>query len=210
MNEWTSGWEPALAGNEARKLARAMQACKRLAVPWEGILFRSVKPGFASEDDLLSGLGAYRFGGRFNLPGLFPVVYASTDDETAAAEVRHYARLHGWERLLPRVLAGVEVRFTRLLDLRENSPCPRLLGLTGPVLKAEWEPIMASKREALTQIVGRLAHEAGFEGLLAPSARSPGLNLNYFPGRLDPALSFIRIINPQDLPPTREVEDKLS
>lgn len=41
----------------------------------------------------------------------------------------------------------------------------------------------------LTQELGRLAREAGFEALLVPSAATPGTNLVLFPDRLDPASS---------------------
>ena len=82
--------------------------------------------------------------------------------------------------------------------------CSGLLGVDYDRIRREdWEAVQDAGGEAITQSIGRLAREAGFEGLLAPSARHErGTNMIYFPDRLPFArVSSIRLVNPQDLPP---------
>ena len=184
-------------------MAGAMHECLARAIAWEGILLRSAKTRHAAVADMLSGVGAYKTGGRFNKPGAHHIVYASTDDETAAAEVRHYAQSKGWEKMLPRVLVGARARFSLVLDLTERTNNLARFGLEREELcSAEWEKIQDSGGEAITQVLGRLAFAVGFEAILAPSARLPrGENLNHFPKRVRADLgSRVSITNPQDWP----------
>ena len=54
--------------------------------------------------------------------------------------------------------------------------------------------------EAVTQAIGRLAHDLGWEALLVLSAaRSHGVNLILFPDNLS-ARSIVQIVNAGDLP----------
>ena len=56
------------------------------------------------------------------------------------------------------------------------------LGLTIEHIGEEWRVISDEGNVATTQMFGRLAYEAGFEGLRFPSARRPeGVNLSLFP-----------------------------
>ena len=55
------------------------------AIPFNAEIIRSVGTRYANEDDLLTGLGARRNGGRWNRPGI-RAVYGSTEIETAVQE----------------------------------------------------------------------------------------------------------------------------
>jgi RES domain-containing protein len=45
---------------------------------WSGIGFRSVIPRYANARDMISGVGSFRGGGRWNAPGIY-AVYASLE-----------------------------------------------------------------------------------------------------------------------------------
>jgi hypothetical protein len=79
----------------------------------------------------------------------------------------------------------------------------RSLGVTrGQLVGADWRACNAAGEEALTQAIGRLAWNAGWEGLVLPSAATPdGVNLVVFPGNLLPPQSYLLIINRDQLPP---------
>jgi RES domain-containing protein len=79
------------------------------------------------------------------------------------------------------VLATVKVELQRVLDLTDGAVLQRLGLRPEDLVAPDW---------ALTQELGRLAHEAGFGALLVPSAAIPGTNLVLFPDRLDPASSL--------------------
>ena len=89
----------------------------------------------------------------------------------------------------------------RVLDLTDAG-VRRLLGVSERRLLDEpWREMQKKGREALTQAVGRLAYEADWEGLLAPSAaRKGGVNLVLFPANLKAPGSWLRIVNKADLP----------
>jgi len=190
-------------------LASALALCLASAGGWSGLAFRSARLRFASREDLLTGSGALRFGGRFNGKASFAAVYASTDDETADAEVRYYATRFGWRTMLPRALVGVEVRLALVLNLIDVPTPLAASGVDRDGLLADWEPVQNSGGEAETQRLGRLARQAGFEGLLAPSARrAGGVNLVYFPDRLRVDLgSTLQVINAEDLPEPRRASN---
>lgn len=58
---------------------------KSLAEPFAGIVYRSSTPKYATLEDLLSGEGSKREGGRWNPRGI-AVVYAALRPEVAMAE----------------------------------------------------------------------------------------------------------------------------
>lgn len=73
-------------------------------------------------------------------------------------------------------MVDVSVKLTKVLDLTD--PDVRLaIGVTEPDLKVEWEDVKRAGDEAITQSIGRLAREAGFEAIIVPSARHSGNNL---------------------------------
>ncbi len=98
---------------------------------WAGLTFRSVELEHASPDEILSGEGSRRFGGRWNAPGTFPVIYSSTRPGTAVEEAFQLAADYELAPgdLKPRITCGVEWDLARVIDLTRNN-LPAWLKLT--------------------------------------------------------------------------------
>jgi RES domain-containing protein len=73
------------------------------------------------------------------------------------------------------VLAGAKVTLQTMLDLTDRDIRRRLEFSLKELVVEDWFAIQEQGQESWTQAIGRGAHQAGFEGLLAPSARDrPG------------------------------------
>jgi RES domain-containing protein len=143
-----------------------------------------------------------RTGARWNPPRSFLTVYTSLDAHTALDEVlahyRHY-RIP-IETAMPRVTVAVRVEINAVLDLTDAAIRSMLKVSKRRMLTEPWRAEQAAGREALTQAIGRLAHELGLEALIVPSAaRQGGVNLIMFPDSLVHG-SRIEIVNVGDLP----------
>ena len=166
-----------------RRILGAVQSLAAHAQPLSGVWYRCVETSFAHE--IVSGEGARVHGARWNPIGSFRTVYLSGTPETALEEYLARARRMQWpdHRSLPMVMAGVEVNVRRVLDLR----APGAAAVIEPLLKIErahWRSTQ-SRREAMSQAIGRAARDAGLQGLLAPSQQvKGGLNLVLFPDKL--------------------------
>src|SRR4051812_47112455 len=101
------------------------------AVPWEGITFRSVQLEFATPAKVLSGRGSLLYGGRWNAPGTFPVIYSSTRPGTAVDESFHLAADFELSPndLRPRVTCGIEWKLSSTIDLTRDGSVPGWLDL---------------------------------------------------------------------------------
>jgi RES domain-containing protein len=151
------------------------------ATSFDALCLRIVDTTRAKAGQAISTEGSRIHGGRYNPKGEFGALYLSCDEAACLAELSYYTSRAGIELadLLPGVKTKVEisVKLTKVLDLT-NPEVQKLLGVNEAELKAEWEELQAEGREAITQSIGRLAREAGFEALLVPSARiSSGINL---------------------------------
>ena len=188
---------------ESDRLAKALAKCLPHASPWKGEFFRSASPRYANKDDLITGTGSKMAGARWNPPGAFRTVYGSLDVETAVAEALAHFRHFGLpvSKAMPRVIVALEGKLQRVLDLTD-APTRRVLGVsTRRLLDEPWREEQKKKREALTQVIGRLAFEANLEALLvASAARRGGVNLILFPANLDTPKSWLRILNKDELP----------
>lgn len=189
-----------------QKISRAIKH----AVPFtgtdrpHGVCFRNVKQKFANRDDIFSAEGSLYTGGRYNFVGAFGVLYLACDPHTCLEEVARVTRVGGFRAAenFPRTFIGIRVRLSKVLDLTDPR-MRRRLGVSKELLVAtDWERIQEKGREAPTQILGRLARSANFEGILSPSAAWPGNNLNIF---LDNILSSseLSLVNGAQLPPSR-------
>ena len=121
--------------------------------------FRHQAPGF----DPISGEGARRFGGRFNPPGSYPVLYLCSTRACAVSELRRQAvrQVAGVEGLLPRELWIVTTRLWQVLDLTRPKNL-EVLGVTGPDLVRD--------DHGFTQDLGRRAQKSGLQAIRTPSA----------------------------------------
>lgn len=128
--------------------------------------------------DPLSVEGSLRGGGRYNTSGEFGALYTSFDEKTAAAEVLQRARVDPseypegfyWDYEL-----GVELE--AVLDLTDAAVLAGFRMTIASLTSADW---------TVTQGIARKAREAGFQGILVPSAAQPGSkNLVIFLDRLE-------------------------
>jgi RES domain-containing protein len=139
---------------------------------------------------------------RWNPPGSFPIIYASLDPSTALDEVlAHFRHFRiPIESAMPRVTVSVRVRLQKVLDLTDGAIRSAIRVSERRMIGEPWREKQQAGEEALTQALGRLAHELDWEGLLAPSAASRGgVNLIVFPGNLRKT-SGLEIVNVDQLP----------
>ena len=170
------------------------------AVPFDGVVYRSSTPKYATESDLLTGEGSRLRGGRWN-PIRVAAVYASLTPVTAMAETLAYNRYFGEpiEDAMPRTFVAIRVRLQKVLDLRDAKVRQRLQVSAAKLLQIDWRQEMHHGREPITQRVGRAAHASGWEGLIVPSAADPsGHNLLCFPDCLLTG-SGMTILNAEEL-----------
>ncbi len=114
--------------------------------------------------------GALLSGGRYNAAGEFGALYLSETPQVCAAEL---ARRPATPR--DYIVASIRVTLGRICDLTDDGLLADL-GLTSSQLKADdWTD---------TQVLGKLAREAGFEAILVPSAAGDFNNLVIFMDRL--------------------------
>jgi len=164
------------------KIVEALHPLKAEAAPFAATLYRCVETAFAH--DFVSGKGAQINGGRWNPKGAFPAIYLCDSPETALTEYMARSRRMRLpdSRVLPMVMAAVEVKVSLALDLEE----PRVAAVLQPLLaldKIHWRAIQ-SRREAASQAVGRALQELGLHALLTISqARANGRTSVLFPHR---------------------------
>lgn len=100
---------------------------------------------------------------------------------------------------LPKTTVAVDVELLQVLDLTDGE-IRQAVGISHSVLtRTDWKSIQANGEEAITQVIGRLVKEAGFEAMLVPSSVwKHGRNLDIFPDNLLPS-SEVSIVNKQEL-----------
>lgn len=168
-------------------LAR-LQGIKRPFAGWEGVAFRATPLPHANAVQLLDGKGSLKAGGRWSAAGTFPIVNLSTSQETAVKESAASFTYYNFapSDVRPKVLVGVRLRLTKVLDLVDPRGL-RTLSWVGleELLAEDWRKVNDAGHAALSQTWGRAAHASGAEGLLAPSSRvAGGINVVYFPDSL--------------------------
>ena len=153
---------------------------------FDGVIIRNVGAKYATRNNFYSGAGAAKTGGRWNRKGL-EAIYTSLDVETATLEAYQDFIYRGFllTAITPRVTAGAKVKLSKVLDLTD-SKIRQKIGFTKKELVEEsWRAIQKTGDESWTQAIGRGAYLAGFEGVIAPSARkNDGKNMVIFPKRL--------------------------
>jgi RES domain-containing protein len=165
-----------------------LQGTKRPFAGWEGFAFRATPLPHANAVKLLDGNGSFKSGGRWSAAGTFPAVNLCTSQEAAVKESSAGFTYYNFapSDVRPKVLVGVRLRLTKALDLVDPRGL-RLLPWVGleELLVEDWRKVNDTGHEAQSQALGRAAHDAGAEGVLAPSARVPGgINIVFFPDSL--------------------------
>ncbi len=140
---------------------------------WAGVTFRSVELEHAAPEQILSGEGSLKFGGRWNAPESFPVVYSSNRPGTAAEEAFQLAQDYDLspDDLKPRLTCGIEWNLSLVIDLT-GKILPAWLKLADWI-EENFSRINDSGSETLCQALGRAARNSGASALLCPSVRVP-------------------------------------
>jgi RES domain-containing protein len=188
---------------EADTLARSMGRCQPLEAPIRGVAFRASPVEFASRDDIVTGAGSRATGGRWNPRGCCHTVYLSLDIRLALDE--YLGQFHRFglraSAKTPVVIAAVEFRLRRVIDLTDGSVRRALAVSLARMTDDDWIAAQDDERESLTQAIGRIAFDHKLEGLKVPSAPEPAKpNLVLFPGNIVPPASWVRLINRDRLP----------
>lgn len=125
------------------------------------------------KDKALSTEGNRFYTGRYHMSGECGILYTALTEEAAKKEIeRHAPRDMLQEKL---VMAKINIRLDKVLDLTQSSTLG-LLGLSKDVL--------ITSDYSITHAISMLARQAGFRGLIVPSATSAGDNLIIFENNL--------------------------
>jgi RES domain-containing protein len=187
------------------ELRLRLMSCRRLEKTFDATVYRATTFRYANQADLVSGEGSQQFGGRWNPPGRFRAVYASLTAETAIAESLRTGRKYGIaaSTRTPLVLVAIDVILTRALDLTARQVRSRLGVSNEKMVANDWLAEQLNGLECRSQLVGRLAFEAGVEALIVPSTlRNRRKNLVIFPERLL-LNSRLEVVNKEELPRER-------
>ena len=143
----------------------------------------------------LSGLGSFKYGGRYNFKTEFEVLYLTSDPDTAVAEGSR-------DRLLipPSALITIKVRLYKIINF-EDKKIIDSLGIREPDLHCPWRKIQdIDEKKAYTQVLGGLIHDSGeFEAIRYPSVERIGkYNLAVFTDRLNDN-SEIKVYDPDNM-----------
>jgi len=159
----------------------------------ETVGYRHQAPGF----DARSGEGARRFGGRYNPPRSFPVLYLCLTTRCAVAELTRLAERQSvqLDDFLPRELWSIWTYLERVLDLTEVSV------LTSAGLDSS---DLIRPTHAFTRQIGEAAHERGVQAIKSRSATGVDEVLALFPENLGGATMQLELVDvwesSQDIP----------
>lgn len=168
--------------------------------PWSGFVFRSVRLEFAHPEMIVDGKGAMKSGGRWNRPGLGPVLYCSLQPGAAAEESMRLFEAAGFKRsaVKPRLIVGIRYQLSSVIDLPDLISAIPGVELA-ELMAEEWQKINQQGRETQGQALGRAIFNARVEAFRAPSARiRDAVNLVIFPQNLRPT-SRQQVLEKQEL-----------
>jgi RES domain-containing protein len=101
----------------------------------------------------------------------------------------------------------MELALHHVLDLTDGHIRKHLRVSQARLVSDDWRTVHAQGAESLTQTLGRTVYEAGYEGMLVPSASgSAGTNVVLYPVNLGPQ-SEVRIRAANQLPGSRTPQD---
>jgi len=138
-------------------------------------------------DALASDQGAYLAGGRYNAPETFGALYLGESPETCRAELARQGR----PARARFVLGAFRVTLSKVCDLTDPAVLRALGVARDDLVRDDW---------TMTQALGALIREAGFEAALVPSVAGPHVNLVIFADRLG-GESEVRVEHIQDAEP---------
>lgn len=159
------------SGRRARdlELLDALDALER--TPFEGTVWRAVREG-------RDGVQGHPSEGRWD-PGRFDVLYTALEPDGALAEIRfHLSRQPVFPSTIRYHLHEIAVRTTQTLRLADMRALTHL-----GVDETRYHEVLYAR----CQEIGDAAHFLGFDGIVAPNARWPCVNLILFTDRFSPA-----------------------
>lgn len=168
-------------------LHRAEAVTGEFYQPFEGPVFRFVKPKQSSVKAMFAGKGPRYNSGRWLLKGGKLATYTSLLPETALVEALAASRYYGFPEssAAPLVFVTARVKLKKVLDLRDGKLRQRLRLSEESIIGTDWRANNSTKIEAITQAWGWALHETGAEGFLCQSAAYAGeANLIIFPENL--------------------------
>ena len=164
-------------------LFEASKLAKLTGTAFSVVGFRNQASGF----DARSGEGARRFGGRFNPPHSFPVVYLCTSRPCVVAELTRQADRQGLalDELLPRELWRISVGLTKVLDLTHRG--------TLEALDIDPADLLRDDRQ-LTNEIGEAAQEHRFQAIRSASVTGVDDVVGVMPENLGGAVLLAELI----------------
>lgn len=160
---------------EIEKSFRAYEALKKkikkiVPVQIKDLFFRLVSAELKNK--ILSTQGSFIYGGRYNPPGAFSVLYLGENIEVCKAESERKVKDF---LAYSKVIGKIKVSYKKVLDLTN----PTIL----KKLNIKKDDILCKKKNGkwdLTWKIARIARECEFEAILAPSITGLGNNLIIF------------------------------
>jgi RES domain-containing protein len=121
-----------------------------------GEFYRVAGPHHTTADEIVSGVGAFIAGGRWNPIDEMKVVYLSREPETALSEALENFRYHGLpiSNALPKVTVAIALKLDRVLDLTKAAIASGMPIGMAEFLAEDWRALMARDVEAGSQALG--------------------------------------------------------
>lgn len=149
----------------------------------DSVGYRNQAPGF----DPRSGEGARRFGGCYNPPRSFPVIYLCLTRPCLVAELTTQATRQSVQvsDLLPRELWSVATTLERVLDLTDRAVLDTLGMGAADLVRPD---------HSFTQQIGEAAHDRQLQAIRSPSATGVDQVLAVFPENLGAATLQVQLV----------------
>jgi len=173
---------------EELSLRQGINSALNLVSAYRGMCFRSIpRQRLDTQKDIVSSMVNKKASGKFNIENTHKVLYLSCDEQTCRLETEHYAKALKFNvaKILEPAIVKLEVKLSKVLDLTDSKVL-KAIGISKSEL-AEPESKAnqyLDKQEMITQTIGRLANESGFEAILVASSVARGKNLAIFPDNL--------------------------
>lgn len=151
------------------------------------------------QDSLLSTIGSFKRGGRYNIAQQFEALYVSGSPITALKEIRYLINTPAGVSAYPTrpyILLSLQYQLHRVIDLTD-SHIRNFLDTNMQELTGSWYSFI-EEEIAPTQQLGKIAYDLGVQALKVPSSvdlENNGFNLVIFPENLPPN-GFVEIYDP--------------
>ena len=157
------------------------------ATPLSGVFFRAVEFRWMHPDDVMSGTGAAKLGGRFVAVGI-RALYVSDSEETLLQEISGRKRRLGGKALIdldkyPRVTFRIDLKIDRHISFVDPFRTKELQSIRRRCL--EVGNLRAS------QMVGRYLAASGVQAILYPSVEGTGNNVVVFIDNTSPGQTVL-------------------